>query len=176
MILNIISARCWGEFMTGLAIGVLCRNIFVELLLLENFVRSWSWNAEGQRKVPVVSCQLNRLCSLDGFRRADLILLVYAWWDFSLSLFLSLSLSLSLSLYRTNTHTNTHPYLQQHCIIDREAVGGRCFALLLNKSTPWINHQIKPYLQLGRGHQPYPASFTLCFTLSSSLFLFNYLL
>lgn len=62
-------------------------------------------------------------------------------------------------------HTHMHLPVSRsivllYCIIDREAVREWCFALELNKSTPWINHQIKPYLQPGKGHQPYPVSFT----------------
>lgn len=104
---------------------------------------------EVRKKVPFICCQWKLLCSLGGFRIAGLILLVYAWWD-------------SFSHTHTHRYTLTHVLacLQKHYIIDREAVGGRCFALQLNKSTAWINHQIKPYLQPGRGHQAYPASLT----------------
>lgn len=101
-------------------------------LLLETLLVT-SWKTGGRRKV-VVICWPWKLVSQDGCSHLAAICMKRCIF----------------------TQRHTCVCLQKHCIIDGNAGGGRCFAPQLNKSTPWINHQIKPHFQPGRGHQPHP--------------------
>lgn len=131
-------------------------------LFLENFIRII---IETQRKLLKSFCCLlsrNIFCSLGGFSK------VWSYWCMHDGTRFQWNITHTFTLIHLAVSRST---VFLCCIIDRKAVRGRCFALQLNKSTLWINHQIKLYLQPRRCNQPYPAthSFSLQFLITSCI-------